>query len=91
MTDSTLGSPFVLRARWAFWAFGCFRAELLRRVADAPLDERSLERPFDARAVEPDLEEPDDAPRRWDVLDWAMFPLFAENAVLLSLTPRESE
>jgi hypothetical protein len=91
LTDSTLGSPFVLRAAWAFWAFGCFRAELLRRVADPPLDERSLERPFDARAVEPDLEEPDE-PRRWDVLVWAnVFLSLLGNPFSDLLPPRESE
>ena len=64
-------------------ALGCFRAELRLRVADPRLDERAVERLFDARLVERDLfdapeaerdlEELDDVPRRGDVLVWAMF------------------
>jgi hypothetical protein len=50
-----------------FLCAGFLCAELLLWPADLPLDER----PFDA--CDRDLEEPDDAPRRWDVLVWAMF------------------
>jgi hypothetical protein len=76
VTPSTVVCPFaerlerprvLPRAR----ALGFLCAELLLRPADAPLDERPPERPFDA--CDRDLEEPDDAPRRWDVLVWAMF------------------
>ena len=77
VTPSTVVCPFaerlerprVLPAARAlgFFCAGFFRAEPLLWPADLPLDER----PFDA--CDRDLEEPDDAPRRWDVLVWAMF------------------
>ena len=80
MTPSSVVSPLAerlerFRVLRAARALVCFRAELPRRAADPPLDERPLERPFDARAFDPDLEEPDDAPRRWDVLVSAMLSL----------------
>jgi hypothetical protein len=53
----------------------CFRAELPRWVADPLLDERPLERLFEAAVVERDLEDFDDVPRREDALVWAMFSL----------------
>jgi hypothetical protein len=88
VTPSSVDSPFAERLERSRvlrppLALGCLRAELLRRVADPPLDERPLDRLFDARAFDPDLEEPD-APRRWDVLVWAMFPHFAGNPSLIS-------
>ena len=85
MTPSTAVAPFperlersrVLPAARAlgFFCDGFLCAELLVWRADPPLDDRPPERPFEARAFEPDFEEPDE-PRRWDVLVWAMFPLF---------------
>jgi hypothetical protein len=76
VTDSKVVRPFPERGEAARVprrgrALG-FRAELPLRLADPPLEERPLERPFDARVAERDLEEPDDAPRRGDVLVWAM-------------------
>ena len=83
MIPSDVLSPFAerlerSRVRPAARALGSFRAELLGRVAGPPLDERPAER-LDERTFDPDLEEPDDAPRRCDVLVWAMFPFFAGN------------
>jgi hypothetical protein len=100
VTPSTALAPFperlersrVLPAARALGCFcaGFFCAELPLRPADPPLDERPPERPFEARAFEPDFEAPDE-PRRWDVLVWAMFLSFAGKPVLRSLTRRESD
>ena len=86
MTDSNVVTPFAERLERprvlrAARALGCFRAELLRRAADPPRDERPVERPFDAPLAR-DLGEPDDAPRRWDVLVWAMFSSLCWESVL---------
>lgn len=63
MTDSGVLCPFtegVGRARVPrpARALGCFRGEFRFRVADLPLDERPVERPFDARLVDRGLDEP---------------------------------
>ena|SRR5215208_3440988 len=67
MTDSGVLCPFaegvgrapVLRpAR----ALGRFRGEFRLLVADPPLDERAVERPFDARLVDRGLDEPPPRP-----------------------------
>jgi hypothetical protein len=77
VTDSKVVRPFAERLEGARFArparaLDCLRAELPLRVADPPLDERPVERLLVARVVERDLEESDDAPRRGDVLVWAM-------------------
>jgi hypothetical protein len=71
VTDSKVVRPFPERLEAArvprrARALG-FRAELPLRLPAPPLDERALERPFDAGVAERDREEPDEAPRRGDV------------------------
>jgi hypothetical protein len=66
VTDSGVRCPFGegfgrARVPWPARARGRFRGEFRLRVADPPLDERPVERPFDARLVDRGLDEP---PRR---------------------------
>jgi hypothetical protein len=67
VTDSGVLCPFtegVGRARVPrpARALGCFRGEFRFRVADLPLDERPVERPFDARLVDRVFDEPPPRP-----------------------------
>jgi hypothetical protein len=87
VTPSTAVSPSAERLLGAARALACFRAELVRRAADLRFDDAPLERPFDARAFEVDLEEPDDAPRRCDVSAWAMLSSLCWESVPGSATP----